>query len=156
VNPEENNEPQTAITAIIILTIATFPILNGCKKKDAPQEKLFPVRTAPASTGSIATTMTVMGTVDSKVHAWAQATAEGTVQSLSVAEGSRVGEGQVLCYIMPPDSQNMLGQARLEYERVKRAAGKDQDEKSKIKLQEAKREYSLAENLFKRLPIVAP
>ncbi len=144
---------RTTLTAIIILL---FALPSGCKKKDAQQEKMFPVKTAPASTGYIATTITVMGTIDSKVHAWAQATAEGTVQSLSVVEGNRVSEGQVLCYIMPPDSQNMLGQARLEYERVKQSVGNNSDEESRLKLLEAEREYNLAKNLFKRIPIVAP
>ncbi len=139
-------------TAILVLAIA----LAGCKKAGTQQEKVFPVKTAPVTVGYIATTMTVMGTVDSRVHAWAQATAEGTIQSLAVAEGNQVSEGQVLCYIMPQDSQNMLGQARLEYERVKRAAVRNKDDEARIKVQEAEREYNLAKNLFKRIPITAP
>jgi membrane fusion protein, multidrug efflux system len=130
--------------------------LAGCKNSGSPEEKIFPVETERVSAGYIASTMTVMGTVDSKVHAWVQSTTEGSIQSLMVFEGNYVQEGQILCYIMSPDNQNMLGQARLEYERMKTELNNDTRGDDQIKTREAEKEYALAKNLFKPVPVVSP
>ncbi len=141
----------------IILLYTVFAILyTGCKDAETQKEKVFPVKTQQAKREYIANTVTVMGTVQSKVHAWAQSTIEGTVQSLAVREGTRVREGQVLCYIMSQESQNMLGQARLEYEKALREAGNDKSEETGNRVENAKKELAIAKNMFRPVPAVSP
>lgn len=141
--------------AMILVALVSM-ISIACKKAGPPPEKTFPVKTETVARGYIASIATVMGSVDSKVHSWVQSTIEGTVQSLTVREGSRVREGQVLCYIMPPDSLNMLGQARLEYERTKHEAGGDNSDDARARINEAEKEFAIAKTLFRPVPIVSP
>ncbi|MGV7928010.1 MAG: efflux RND transporter periplasmic adaptor subunit [Spirochaetota bacterium] len=140
----------------MILIALVSMISIACQKAGAPPEKTFPVKTEPVARGYIASTVTVMGSVDSKVHSWVQSTIEGTVQSLTVREGNHVREGQVLCYIMPPDSLNMLGQARLEYERTKRETSDDNSDDARARLSEAEKEFAIAKTLFRPMPMVSP
>ncbi|MGL4368685.1 MAG: efflux RND transporter periplasmic adaptor subunit, partial [Spirochaetota bacterium] len=130
----------------------------GCKDKSAPPKKVFPVKTMTIVPKSISSSITVMGTVDSLSHTWIIATAEGTIKELKVREGSYVTEGEVLCYIMPVESQNMISQAKVEYSRAKTALA-NADEASREEAGKSFREAELmlksASTLYKSVPAVS-
>jgi multidrug efflux pump subunit AcrA (membrane-fusion protein) len=145
-------------TAVFIIVALLF-VSPGCKNKETEKEKIFPVKTVRLARGPIAVFVTVMGSVDSKTHSWVIAPAEGTVSSLAVREGDRIGEGGILFYIMPPDYQSMLGQARIEYQASKhanQAAGESDRDSAAAALSEAEARYNSAKKLFKRVPVVSP
>ncbi len=144
--------------AIIFMIIGLF-LVSGCKEKPKQEEKIIPVKTMIIKPKDIHSRVSVMGTVDSKVHTWIKATTEGFVKSLAVKEGSYIYEGQVACYIMPVDSQNMLGQAQLEYNRAKREyenADESHKEMAKMKLEEMQRMLQSSYDLYKPVPAVSP
>ncbi len=140
---------------IIILLIS----IAGCKEDAKKQEKIVPVKTITVKPKDIFSYVSVMGIVDSKVHTWIKSTTEGFVKSLAVKEGSYVHEGQIVCYIMPIDSQNMLGQAKLEFDRAKRdyenADGPDK-ETLKLRFEEAGKMLESSYSLYKPVPAVSP
>jgi RND family efflux transporter MFP subunit len=144
---------------IIIVIILTLFLITGCKQQPKQEEKILPVKTIIIKPGNIFSYVSVMGSVDSKTHTWIKATAEGFVKSLAVKEGSYVHEGQIVCYIMPVDSQNMLGQAQLEYTIAKReyeSADEMNKEMAKAKYEEAQKMLQSSYNLYKPVPAVSP
>lgn len=149
------------IGILVIAATLTGICFIFCGKAKAVQEnkKLFSVKTMILTPKSIASSISVMGTVDSLTRTTVIATAEGTIRDLRVREGSYVSEGQVICYIMPVDSQNMLSQARIEYNRAKAALDKS-DDASKAEAETVFKEAELmlksASTLYKPVPAVSP
>lgn len=151
---------------IIIVILVIAATLAGicfifCGKTKAVQEnkKLFPVKTMTLAPKSITSSISVMGIVDSLTRTTVIATAEGTVKDLRVREGSYVSEGQVICYIMPVDSQNMLSQARIEYNRAKAAMEKADDAskpEAETSFKEAELMLKSASTLYRPVPAVSP
>ncbi|MGQ9842712.1 MAG: efflux RND transporter periplasmic adaptor subunit [Spirochaetota bacterium] len=143
----------------IILIVLTLFLASGCKQKTKQEEKIIPVKTVIIKPGDIFSYVSVMGIVDSKIHTWIKATTEGFVKSLTVKEGSYVHEGQIVCYIMPVDSQNMLGQANVEFTIAKREyenADASNKEMVKARYEEAKKILESSYNLYKPVPAVSP
>jgi len=75
---------------------------------------------------------------------------EGSINSLNVAEGDNVNPGKILCYIMPVDQQNILGQAHADYEHIKEGLGKAEE------LKDAEGRLESAKKLYKPIPVVSP
>jgi len=140
----------------VLLVVILF--VSACTKKEQSKEKVFPVKVATLIPKSISSTITLAGTVDSKVHSWVYSPVEGSVSSLNVVEGDNVSSGQILCYIMPVDQQNILGQAQADYEQAKvdyeNAPEQEKDELAK-KLNEAKERLDSAKKLYKPIPVVS-
>jgi multidrug efflux pump subunit AcrA (membrane-fusion protein) len=142
-----------------LFTVLLVIIISSCAKKEPVQEKVFPVSVISLKPKTINSTISVAGTVDSKVHAWVSSPIEGTVESLKVVEGQKVSAGEILCYIMPTDYYNMLGQAFAEYERAKsefESAPDIKKEEYKNKLRETEERLTSAKKLYKSMPIVSP
>jgi len=147
----------------IISFIAGFIILlmvfTGCGKKAEQQEKIFPVKVIKAQPEKISSTITLAGEVDSKIHAVITSPIEGNVIQLKVREGKNVDRGDVLCYVMPIDQQNMLGQARFEYESAKKIydglSGGEKDAYQET-YKAAKERYEAAKKLFNAMSIASP
>lgn len=141
----------------ILLIVTVF--VSACAKKEQPKEKAFPVKIATLMPKSISSTIILAGTVDSKIHSLVSSSVEGRVSSLNVIEGENVNSGEILCYIMPVDQQNVLGQAQADYEQAKmeyeKSTGKEKDELI-TKLNEAKERFELAKKLYKPIPVVSP
>jgi len=141
---------------ILLLALA---FMSACAKKEQPREKLFPVRVSVLLPKSISSIITLAGTVDSKIHTWVSSPVEGSVSSLNVIEGNNVNAGEILCYIMPVDQQNLLGQAQADYEQTKMAYEKafeqKKDELAK-KLDEAKERLESARKLYQPIPVASP
>jgi multidrug efflux pump subunit AcrA (membrane-fusion protein) len=141
----------------VLLLIIVF--VSGCAKKEQSKEKVFPVKVEKVQPATIASTIVVAGTVDSKVHTWITAPIEGSIYALKTAEGIDVRSGAILCYIMPSEQQNMLGQAEMDYEQAKgeyeNAAENDKVELQE-RLQEVESRLSSAKRLYKPMPIVSP
>lgn len=143
---------------IAIVIIALF-FISGCKQKSKQEDKIIPVKTIIVKSGEIFSYVSVLGNVDSKTHTWVKATTEGFVKSLSVKESSYVHEGQIVCYILPVDSQNMLGQAQLEYNTAKREyenADESNKEIAKARYEEAQKMLQSSYSLYKPVPCVSP
>ncbi|MGQ9534384.1 MAG: efflux RND transporter periplasmic adaptor subunit [bacterium] len=143
-----------------LITILWVIITLSCTKKEAVQEKKFlPVSVITLKPKTISSTISVAGTVDSKVHAWVNSPTEGTVQALKVVEGQKVSAGQILCYVTPTDYYNMLGQASAEYERAKSDFESAPDTEKDIyekRLKAAEERLISARNLYKSTPVVSP
>lgn len=141
----------------IILVAIIF--LTACAKKEESKEKLFPVKLAALIPKTISATIILSGTVSSKIHSWVSSSVEGSISSLNVVEGNNVSAGKILCYIMPVDQQNIIGQAQSDYEQVKtdldKSQDKDKNELSK-KFKEAKERLESANKLYKAIPVVSP
>jgi membrane fusion protein (multidrug efflux system) len=141
---------------ILLLALA---FMSACAKKEQPREKLFPVRVSVLQPKSISSIITLAGTVDSKIHTWVSSPVEGSVSSLKVIEGNNINAGEILCYIMPVDQQNLLGQAQADYEQAKlayeKASEQEKDEFAK-KLDEAKERLESARKLYQPIPVVSP
>ena len=144
-------------TINVLLVVILF--VSACAKKEQSKEKVFPVKVATLMPKSISSTITLAGTVDSKVHSWVSSPVEGSVSSLNVVEGDNVNSSQILCYIMPVDQQNILGQAQADYEQAKmdyeKSTGQEKDELAN-RLNEAKERLDSAKKLYKPIPVVSP
>jgi multidrug efflux pump subunit AcrA (membrane-fusion protein) len=148
------------MNAIKYLFIVSLIItVSSCTKKEPVQEKVFPVSLIKLEPKAINSTISVAGSVDSKVHAWVSSPTEGTVEFLKTVEGQKVSIGEILCYIMPTDYYNMLGQASAAYERAKSelesAPETKKDEYKKI-LKDAEDQFISAKKLYKSMPVVSP
>jgi len=145
------------MTGNILLVVMLF--VSACAKKEQSKEKVFPAKVDVLLPKSISSTIMLAGTVDSKIHSWVTSPVEGSVSSLNVVEGDNVSSGQILCYIMPADQQNILGQAQADYEQAKidyeKSTGQEKDELAK-KLNEAKERLDSAKKLYKPIPVVSP
>ena len=133
-------------------------LLTDCHKKEIPPEKVFPVKVEKARPKSISSIIVVAGTVDSKVHTWITSPGEGSVYSLKIAEGSDVRPGEILCYIMPADQQNMLGQAQADFQQAKNKYENAGDDKVVLReqLKEIEARLASAKRLYKPVPVVSP
>lgn len=142
-----------------LLVIPFMIALSSCTKKESVQEKIFPVSVITLKPKTINSTISVAGSVDSKVHTWVTSPVEGTVELLKVVEGQNVSAGEILCYIMPTDYYNMLGQASSEYENAKlvfeTAQEEKKDEYKKI-LKDAEERFISAKKLYRAMPVVSP
>ena len=142
-----------------LFVVSLIVLVSNCAKKESTHEKVFPVNILTIKPKTINSTISIAGTVDSKVHAVVSSPIEGTVESLKVVEGQAVSAGEILCYIMPSDYYNMLGQASAEYERAKlqfNSAIETEKNEYEKKLKEAEEQLVLAKKLYKSMPIVSP
>jgi len=143
---------------IINILLIGITLISGCTKKEQPKEKIFPVKVATLIPKSISSTITLAGTIDSKIHSWVNSPIEGSVSTLSVIEGDNVTSGEILCYIMSVDQQNILGQAQADYFQAKRDYEKSTENKDELmrKFKEAQERFELAKKLYKPMPVVSP
>lgn len=140
-------------------TVLLIAAILSCTKKEPIQEKLFPVSIVTLKPKTINSTISVAGTVDSKVCAWVNSPTEGTVEALKVVEGQKVSAGQILCHVMPTDYYNMLGQASAEYESAKselESAPDTEKDGYEKRLKAAEERLVSARNLYKSTPVVSP
>jgi len=143
----------------LLILMAFITLICGCAKKEPVKEKVFPVKVMELKPKTVSSTIVLAGTVDSKAHAWVNSTIEGIVESLTVAEGSQVSSGQILCYIMSVEHQNLLGQAQADYEEAKKEYENAVDEEKAVflkKLEAAETRLNTAKNLYKPVPVVSP
>ncbi|MGB9721501.1 MAG: efflux RND transporter periplasmic adaptor subunit [bacterium] len=144
---------QSIFITLLILLVST------CAKKESVQEKVFPVNVLTLTPKTINSTISVSGTVDSKVHTWVSSPVEGTVSSLNIVEGDNVNSGKILCYIMPVDQQNLLGQAHADFEQARmnyeKSIEQNKDDLAQ-KLKEAETRLESAKKLYKPIPVVSP
>jgi len=148
---------KTTIPMLVLLGMTAF--LASCHKKEIPKEKVYPVKVMRLSPKPISSLITLAGTVDSKVHSWVSSPIEGSVESLKVDEGKNVFPGTILCYIMPGEQQNMMGQAQSDYDQAKAeyaALNADEKDAFAVKLHEAGERLESAKRLNKSVPVVSP
>jgi len=144
---------------IIIILLLAIVLFSSCAKEEQVKEKVFPVNTITLTPKAIYSTIILAGTVSSKVYSIVNAPLEGSVSSLNAIEGDSVSSGKILCYIMPVDQQNILGQARADYEQAKINLEKSNEQDKPIlmeKLKEAQERLESANNLYKPIPVVSP
>ena len=142
-----------------LLMVLCFAMLFGCGKKIAPKEKLFPVRVLKIRSGSIASTLTLTGSVDSKVHSIINSQVSGTVVNLNVKEGDNVVSGRILASIMPHDQQDMIGQAQATLDNTRKellSAGPEDKKVAESKLNESIEQLESAKKLYKPVPVISP
>jgi len=133
--------------------------LAGCAKKTKTAERVFPVRVAVVKPQPISSTLRLSGTVDAKVRAVVVSTAEGNIHSITASEGRWVNEGQVLGYIVTADYQNMVGQAEIEWKRLKseweRSSGETKDSLAE-QLRQAEERLAAARRLYQPVAVASP
>ena len=134
----------------ISIFLLIIVVLSACAKKEQPMEKVFPVKVVTLAPKAISSTIILAGTVGSKAYSLVSAPVEGSINSLNVAEGDNVNPGKILCYIMPVDQQNILGQAHADYEHIKEGLGKAEE------LKDAEGRLESAKKLYKPIPVVSP
>jgi len=145
------------LSAIIFLTVLLA--LFGCAPKTKPSEKAFPVKIAVVQPQTISSTLKLSGTVEAKMRATVIAPTEGNVRQIATAEGRRVVQGQVLCYLVSPDYQNILGQAEAELRMLKDKPTPAQVEDTKTladRIKQAEERISAARKLYQPTPVVSP
>jgi membrane fusion protein (multidrug efflux system) len=145
------------IIAASVVTALMFFV--GCAPKAKPAEKALPVRVSPVKPQLIASTLKLSGTVDAKRRATVIAPAEGNIGSLAVAEGRRVLQGQVLCYLATTEYQNMLGQAEAEHQRLsalQQRAPVEEKETLAEQVRRAEERVAAARKLYQPVPVVSP
>lgn len=144
---------------IINILLLVLVFVSSCAKKEQPKEKAFPVKVATLMPKTISSTIVLAGTVSSKIHSWVSSPVEGSVSSLNIVEGDDINSGAILCYIMPVDQQNILGQAHADYEQAKidyeKSIDQNKDELTR-KLKEAQERLESAKILYKPIPVVSP
>lgn len=126
----------------------------GCAKKEVPYPKIPGVKVVKIAPSDIKDSIILSGTVESKSRAWLVSPAEGSVIAINKEEGDTVSKGDVLLLIMPLEQQNMLGQAKSEYEEAKKAAGKDEESAKALKATEDR--YEAAKKLYKPFSVASP
>ena len=136
---------------VLIMTLFSF----GCGKKEAPAPKIPGVKTVTLVPASITASITLSGTVESKARAWLISPADGAVMAINKEEGDAVAKGDVLALIMPLEQQNLLGQAKAEYDEAKKAAETGGSEAGAA-LEAAHERYDAARKLYKPFPVVTP
>ena len=143
----------------LFMFLVLAALISGCGNKKQAPEKLFPVKVILLTPKPIASTITLAGTVDSKVHSWVSSPIEGNVDSLMVSEGKNVVQGEILCYIMPVEQQNMMGQAQADCDRAKASyeasSGAERDSCA-LSLKEAGERLESAKRLNRPVPVVSP
>lgn len=145
------------LSAAVLLTVLLVSF--GCAPKTKPAEKAFPVKVTVVKPQAIAATLKLSGTVEAKIRATVIAPAEGNIQSLAVAEGRRVRQGQVLCYLVSTDYQNLLGQTEADLQRLKdKLAPAQGEEKEKLadQIKQAEERLAAARRLYQPTPVVSP
>lgn len=130
----------------LLLTLLAF----SCSKKEPSIPKIPAVKTVTLAPTSITATITLSGTVESKTRAWLISPVDGTVIAINKEEGEAVAKGDVLVTIMPLEQQNLLGQAKAEYDEAKQASS----DESAIKA--ASQRYEAAKKLYKPFPVATP
>jgi len=138
---------------IPVLILSGFAF--GCGKKEPPAPKIPGVKTITIAPASIAASITLSGTVESKARAWLISPADGAVMAINKEEGDAVAKGDVLALIMPLEQQNLLGQAKAEYDEAKKAAEAGGSETA-ASLEAARERYEAAKKLYKPFPVVTP
>jgi multidrug efflux pump subunit AcrA (membrane-fusion protein) len=144
---------------IINILLLVIVFVSGCAKKEQPMEKAFPVKVTTLMPKTISSTIVLAGTVSSKIQSWVSSPVEGSVSSLNVVEGNDINSGAILCYIMPVDQQNILGQAQADYEQAKidyeKSTDQNKDELTRT-LKGAQGRLESAKILYKTIPVVSP
>ena len=136
---------------VLIMTLFAF----GCGKKEAPAPKIPGVKTVTLVPASITASITLSGTVESKARAWLISPADGAVMAINKEEGDAVAKGDVLALIMPLEQQNLLGQAKGEFDEAKKAAEAGGSEAAAA-LEAARERYEAARKLYKPFPVASP
>lgn len=145
------------LSAVVFFT--SLLVLFGCTPKIKPADKSFPVRVLVVKPRAIAATIRLSGTVESKVRATVIAPVEGNIQSLAVTEGSRVRQGQVLCYLVSTDYQNLLGQSESDLQRLQNKLAQSPMEDKELltsQIQQAEERLAAARRLYQPTPVVSP
>ena len=137
---------------IPVLILSGFAF--GCGKKEPPAPKIPGVKTITIAPASIAASITLSGTVESKARAWLISPADGAVMAINKEEGDAVAKGDVLALIMPLEQQNLLGQAKAEYDEAKKTADSGGSETSAVEA--ARERYEAAKKLYRPFPVVTP
>lgn len=127
----------------------------GCGKKEPPAPKVPGVKTVTLAPASITSAITLSGTVESKARAWLISPADGAVITINKEEGDAVAKGDVLCQVMPLEQQNLLGQAKAEYDEAARSADAGAPDAAAA-LAAAKERYEVARKLYKPFPVASP
>ena len=138
---------------IPVLILSAFAF--GCGKKELPAPKIPGFKTVTLTPASITASITLSGTVESKARAWLISPADGAVMAINKEEGDAVAKGDVLALIMPLEQQNLLGQAKAEYDEAKKAAEGGGNDTS-ASLEAARERYGAAKKLYKPFPVVTP
>ena len=141
------------------ILLSVVLLLAACAKKEQPAEKVFPVKIINAAPKTISSTIKLAGTVSSKVQSWVSSSVEGSISSLQAVEGDNVDSGRILCYIMPTDQQNILGQAQADYGQAKENYERSTGEAKKDlegKLSDAEARLESAKKLYRPIPVVSP
>jgi multidrug efflux pump subunit AcrA (membrane-fusion protein) len=139
------------IIPVLFLSVFAF----GCGKKEAPAPKVPVVKTVTLAPAAITASITLSGTVESKARAWLIAPADGAVMAINKEEGDAVAKGDVLVLIMPLEQQNLLGQAKAEYDEAKKAAAAGAADSEAV-LKAASERYEAAKKLYKPFPVASP
>ena len=137
---------------IPVLILSAFAF--GCGKKELPAPKIPGVKTVTLAPASITASITLSGTVESKARAWLISPADGAVMAINKEEGDAVAKGDVLALIMPLEQQNLLGQAKAEYDEAKKTADSGGSETSAVEA--ARERYEAAKKLYRPFPVVTP
>jgi len=137
---------------IPVLILSAFAF--GCGKKELPAPKIPGVKTVTLTPASITASITLSGTVESKARAWLISPADGAVMAINKEEGDAVAKGDVLALIMPLEQQNLLGQAKAEYDEAKKTADSGGSETSAVEA--ARERYEAAKKLYRPFPVVTP
>ena len=129
---------------ILALGVGGFMALKATRPKPEPvppQERVWRVETAVVTPGEHRPELALFGRVEAPDRVRAAAPVAGRLLEVTVRDGDRVGEGDLLARLDPRDLEPRLAQARAELEKERLKLSHDQEaleqERALLRLAEA-------------------
>ncbi len=151
------------LTVTVVLAVSMFTA-GGCggRGTEAPAQGENPppaalVRVKPVELHTMNEFLDLPGNIEAENIANVLSTTEGKLTSLTVREGDKVENGQVVAMLSPLLREDIITAARLALQAKEQAVTESPDNGAlRNELEQAKSDYQFAINQYREIPVTAP